>query len=269
MRALLLLGLVFAEEAAADDDTSTISEAYDIMKELEITLVSEILDGSSFTIRDKGSEARTVRIGYVAGHKQHVTSLKGVLKDSMLLYKAWPDEQQTVPGEILADVWTTEGMHIGLAMERQHGPAKSGVEQTTDYTKDILQVAAEQEKQKSYKKLEEALKEQGEFEHAQRIEAKYETEKTSIDVKMVFGGVLIAACFIFPVYRAVSSAASENKAADARAAKQRETMKKAAAAAETRHKADAANAELRERQRQTAKEERERLAEEAERRKGR
>merc|ERR1719379_916329 len=153
--ALLLLGTAFAQEEEAEE-----GGGYSIMKDLEITMVMEVLDGCRFTIRDKENKQVTVRVGTLK-ETEDASHLRSMLQRSMILYRPFPEDLQPTEGEVHADVWTAEGLHIGLALSKK-GVEHSGV--TTNYTMDILQVAAEQEKQKSYKDLEKALADQAKWE---------------------------------------------------------------------------------------------------------
>merc|ERR1719420_2569392 len=143
------------------------------MKDVEITMVAEVLDGSSFVIKDKNNKPVTIHIGHLEDGAGKTERLRNFLQRSMILYRPFPDEQQMKEGVVLADVWTAEGLHIGMALEK-NGAAVSGL--TTNYTMDILQVAAEQEKQKSYKELEKALADQAKWEGEQARAAKEEDE---------------------------------------------------------------------------------------------
>merc|ERR1719379_339540 len=172
--ALLLLGTAFAQDEEAEDGGS-----YSIMKDLEITMVMDVLDGCRFTIRDKENKQVTVRVGTLK-ETDDASHLRSMLQRSMILYRPFPEELQSTDGEVHADVWTAEGLHIGMALTKK-GVEPSGV--TTNYTMDILQVAAEQEKQKSYKDLEKALQDQAKREGEQARAVQEEEEYAQLKSK--------------------------------------------------------------------------------------
>merc|ERR1719181_2680045 len=80
----------------------------------------------------------------------------------MLWYKVAPETAQSTNSSgipvVIADVWTTDGRHVGNSLKKE-GHLSDEQVYDTDLAKDILTVAAEEEKKESYKKLEEALKE--------------------------------------------------------------------------------------------------------------
>merc|ERR1719238_809028 len=116
-----------------------------------------------------------------------------MLQRSMILYRPYPEELQSTDGEVHADVWTAEGLHIGLALSKK-GVEPSGV--TTNYTMDILQVAAE--KQKSYKDLEKALADQAKWEGEQARAAQEEEEFAKLKSKdWLLGGLVLFALALF------------------------------------------------------------------------
>jgi hypothetical protein len=172
--ALVLLGTAFAQDEEVEE-----GGGYSIMKDLEITMVMDVLDGSRFTIRDKENKQVTVRVGTLK-ETEDAQHLRNMLQRSMILYRPYPEDLQPTEGEVHADVWTAEGLHIGLALSKK-GVEHSGV--STNYTMDILQVAAEQEKQKSYKDLEKALADQAKWEGDQARAAKEEEEYANLKAK--------------------------------------------------------------------------------------
>jgi len=192
---LLLLGLSInllpakcAEDApAADSKDQATDEAADgeegqdkgILSELTITLGSEVLDERSFVIRssDAGSKKTVVRLGNVspieagvADYEEKVEKAKKALKQfaesQMIFWKKAPEEAQTtdeVNGMpvMVADVWTIDGRHVPKAMIKAgHLGEKSEYE--SEIAKDILMAESDEQKRDSYKKLEEALKENNE-----------------------------------------------------------------------------------------------------------
>merc|ERR1719321_1499694 len=107
----VLLLLAFAEEDEADADSGV---SYSIMKDLDITMVMDVLDGCRFTIRDKDNKLVTVRVGTLK-ETDDASHLRSMLQRSMILYRPFPEDLQPTEGEVHADVWTAEGLHIGLA----------------------------------------------------------------------------------------------------------------------------------------------------------
>merc|ERR1719159_67135 len=176
---LLLLGTAFAEDEEAEGGS------YSIMN---------VLDGCRFTIRDKENKQVTVRVGTLK-ETDDASHLRSMLQRSMILYRPYPEELQATEGEVHADVWTAEGLHIAMALTKK-GVEASGV--TTNYTMDILQVAAEQEKQKSYKDLEKALQDQAKWEGEQAKAVQEEEEFTQLKAKdWLLGGMVAFAFALF------------------------------------------------------------------------
>merc|ERR1719408_500270 len=114
------------------------------MKDVEITMVSQVIDGTSFLIKDKQNKPVTIHIGTLKAGTGSAEKLSGLLQRSMILYRAFPDDMQPGDGTVHADVWTAEGAHIGMQLAKAGHAEDAGV--TTDYTRDILQVASEKEK---------------------------------------------------------------------------------------------------------------------------
>jgi hypothetical protein len=221
--ALALLAVARAEDAepAAEAPADEETEAYGIMKDVEITMVSQVIDGTSFMIKDKKNKPVTVQIGTLKSGSGSAEKLSGLLQRSMILYRAFPDDKQPGDGSVHADVWTAEGLHIGMHLAEKGHAESTGV--TTDYTKNILQVAAEADKQKSYKQLEEALAEQAKFEKdaADEMKAEHEFElaKTK-DPMLVMSVLFVAALIVVPVYMKRQQGSDQdrrNKMAAARA----------------------------------------------------
>jgi len=203
MRLLLcaLLGVALAVEYNPEDQLEEEKDSAGIFKEVNITMVSQVLDGTSFTIKDQSNKPLTLHVGaMVPGDPEASTEkLQALLQRAMILYRPFPDDLQPGDGKVHADVWTSEGLHIGKELVK-NGAKPSGV--STDYTKDILQVAAEEEKQKSYKELEKALGEQAKFEQAAAKELQAEEELIAAKKKdwlLILGAVLVVAMFIVPV----------------------------------------------------------------------
>merc|ERR1719454_943759 len=160
---------------------------------------AEVVDEQTFAIRDasKGSQHVYLRIGNAGSpprgslddgeyaEKQRIAkeALGKLVDKQMIWYKAAPDAAQSANTSgtpvILADVWTTDGRHIGNFLKKE-GHLSDEQVYDTELAKDILTVAAEEEKKESYKKLEEALKESEKFkqEAARAARAQAEEEET-------------------------------------------------------------------------------------------
>jgi hypothetical protein len=219
--ALVLLGTAFAQ-----DEEEETGGSYSIMKDLEITMVMDVLDGCRFTIRDKENKQVTVRVGTLK-ETDDASHLRNMLQRSMILYRPFPDELQSTEGEVHADVWTAEGLHIGLELSKK-GVEHSGV--TTNYTMDILQVAAEQEKQKSYKDLEKALQDQAKWEGEQAKAAQEEEMFAQLKAKdWLLGGLVVFAVALFG-YPLVLSFRGDDSDAKAKAARLKAAKMKVAEA---------------------------------------
>merc|ERR1719379_2169599 len=231
---LLLLGTAFAEDDEAEGGS------YSIMKDLEITMVMDVLDGCRFTIRDKENKQVTVRVGALQD-TDDASHLRSMLQRSMILYRPYPEELQSTDGEVHADVWTAEGLHIGMALTKK-GVEPSGV--TTNYTMDILQVAAEQEKQKSYKDLEKALQDQAKWEGEQAKAVQEEEEYAQLKAKDWLLGVLVLFAFLLFAYPLVMSLRGDDSDAKTKAARLKAAkMKVAEAERMQREQAEAAREE--------------------------
>merc|ERR1719379_3070382 len=239
--ALLLLGTAFAQEEEAEE-----GGGYSIMKDLEITMVMDVLDGCRFTIRDKENKQVTVRVGTLK-ETEDASHLRSMLQRSMILYRPYPEDLQSTEGEVHADVWTAEGLHIGLALSKK-GVEHSGV--TTNYTMDILQVAAEQEKQKSYKDLEKALADQAKWEGEQAKAAQEEEEFAQLKAKdWLLVGLVLFAVLLFG-YPLVLSFRGDDSDAKTKAARLKAAKVKVAEAEKMqRDMAEAAKAEAEKRPR--------------------
>merc|ERR1719199_1458387 len=86
----------------------------------------------------------------------------------MMLWKAAPEEHQPKDDDeddedldgriVIADAWTVDGRHIPSLLTKEGYLVASPVYES-EFAKDILSAAADEEKKDAYKKLEEALKE--------------------------------------------------------------------------------------------------------------
>merc|ERR1719326_1618784 len=96
----------------------------------------------------------------------------------MMLWKAAPDEHQPKEDEededldgkiVIADAWTVDGRHIPSLLTKE-GHLVASPMYESEFAKDILSAAADEEKREAYKKLEEALKESEAAKAAERAE---------------------------------------------------------------------------------------------------
>jgi hypothetical protein len=208
-----LLAMLFALPARAQDDAAAsksddaeeegADETKQLLKKLTITMAAEVIDERTFAIRDSSSARKQVhlRLGncglvprgtledgeYEEKVKVAKDALSKFVDKQMIWFKAAPQELQPAnetdkPSIVIADVWNTEGRHLPLFMKKE-GHLSDAQEYECDLCKDILSVAAEEEKKESYKKLEEALKEsekaKKEAAKAAREKAQQEEEETT------------------------------------------------------------------------------------------
>jgi endonuclease YncB( thermonuclease family) len=205
--ALMLAVVALSEDAPAEpivnDDASKESsdDTQKLISQLTIAMSAEVVDEQTFAIRDAskaGSQHIYLRIGNTGSpprgslddgeyaEKQRIAkaALGKLVEKQMIWYRAAPDAAQSAnssgPPVILADVWTTDGKHIGNFLKKE-GHLADEQAYETELAKDILTVAAEEEKKESYKKLEEALKESEKFkqEAARAARAQAEEEETA------------------------------------------------------------------------------------------
>merc|ERR1719181_1037961 len=126
---------------------------------------AEVIDEQTFAIRDAstGSKYIYLRIGnagspsrgslddgeYAEKQKVAREALGKLVDKQMIWYKAAPDAVQSTNSSgspvILADVWTTDGRHVGNFLKKE-GHLSDEQVYNTELAKDILTVAAEEEK---------------------------------------------------------------------------------------------------------------------------
>jgi len=212
------LPVVTAEDAAPAADAGSAAENKEevdnIMKELTIAMASEVIDERTFSVRDAAQKGKTlVRLGNVAPiEKGSLTeeeyaekveagkaALAKLVEKSMMLWKAAPEEHQPKEDEededldgkiVIADAWTVDGRHIPTLLTNEGHLAAAPVYES-EFAKDILSAAADEEKRESYKKLEEALKESEAAKAAERKaqQAAQKAEEEAQDVEPIgFGG---------------------------------------------------------------------------------
>jgi len=211
---------VKAEDVASALENGTTAESQDednIMKKLTIAMASEVIDERTFSVRDASQKGKTlVRLGNVAPIEQGSltdeeyaekveagkAALAKLVEKSMMLWKAAPEEHQ--PSEyqneededldgkvVIADAWTVDGRHIPSLLAKEGHLVASPVYES-EFAKDILSAAADEEKKDAYKKLEEALKESEAAKAAERKaqqEAQMAVEAEEVE-PIGFGGWL-------------------------------------------------------------------------------
>lgn len=167
-----------ATEKVADDEND---ETAKLLKQLTIVM-TEMVDERTVVMRHVSSKDKKktihLRLGNTgavprgslndAEYAEKVNAAKAALAKlvdkQMVWYKAAPDASQPAssgdgsPDIVLADMWNKGGRHINTALKKD-GHLSEAEEYHSELGKDILTAAAETEKANSYKKLEEALKE--------------------------------------------------------------------------------------------------------------
>jgi len=171
-----------AQAHAEDSATESKEEVDNIMKQLMIAMASEVMDKRTFSVRDAVQKGKTiVRFGNVPPIQEGSlteeecaekveagkAALAKLVEKSMMLWKVAPAEHQPKEDEededldgkiVIADAWTVDGMHIPSLLTKE-GRLVASPMYESEFAKDILSAAADEEKKDAYKKLEEALKE--------------------------------------------------------------------------------------------------------------
>lgn len=203
-----------AEAPGAGAAEAGTDETSNLLKELTISMVSDVVDAHSFVVHDtaaKGRKKLIMRLGNVATLKQAANvddeqyaakregakaALEKMVAKQMIWWKAAPDAvqpPQTGENPLIVDAWNIDGKHINGWLRKQ-GHLSSVEEYSHDLNKDILTAAADQEKKDSYKKLEEAMREQSKaakeaallMTAAEKVAEK--AAKEEADASMGFGG---------------------------------------------------------------------------------
>jgi len=214
-----------------DAVTENKEEVDNIMKQLTIAMASEVIDERTFSVRDAAQKGKTlVRLGNVAPvergslteeeYAEKVEAGKAALaklvEKSMMLWKAAPEEHQPKEDEededldgkiVIADAWTVDGRHIPSLLTKE-GHLISSPMYESEFAKDILSAAADEEKKDAYKKLEEALKESEAAKAAERkaqLEAQ-RVEEEAQDVEPIgLGGWIGIIVFVLLVVGALTN----------------------------------------------------------------
>lgn len=125
-------------------------------------------------------------------------ALAKLVEKSMMLWKPAPEEHQPNEDEededmdgkvVIADAWTVDGKHIPSLLAKEGHLIASPVYES-EFAKDILSAAADEEKKDAYKKLEEALKESEAAKAAERkAQQEAQMAEEAADVEPIgFGG---------------------------------------------------------------------------------
>merc|ERR1719276_830263 len=240
--AVSLFDVVRGEDAAVDataeaDATGDKGDADNIMKQLTIAMASEVIDERTFSVRDAAQKGKTlVRLGNVAPveraslteeeYAEKVEAGKAALaklvEKSMMLWKAAPEEHQPKEDEededldgkiVIADAWTVDGRHIPSLLTKE-GHLVASPMYESEFAKDILSAAADEEKKDAYKKLEEALKESEAAKAAER-KAQQEAQRAEEEAEDVepigFGGWLGLVVLAVLVVGALTNFGREDK----------------------------------------------------------
>jgi len=176
-----------AAEAAADDPGEA-DPTKAVIDQLTIGMVSEVIDGRTFEIRESGAshgrKKTHVKLGNVViptkgagpSEEQHKARLEAgkdalskLVNKQMIWWKAGPDEVQPpppgaddkeAPFQVIGDAWLMDGRHINSLLAKQgHLDREAAYE--SELARDILSAEADVQKKEAYKQLEEALKESG------------------------------------------------------------------------------------------------------------
>lgn len=213
-------------EAAVDDDAAKkaaeqkklLEDENDptnkLLKQLTITM-AEVVDERTVSMRHTSSKDKRktihLRLGNTgpvprgalndADYQEKVDAAKAALTKmvdkQMVWYKAAPDASQ-LPGSedgspdvVLADMWSKGGKHINTVLKTD-GHLSATEEYSSELAHDILGAAAETAKAESYKKLEEALKENDQHKKEQdkvnRAKAKEQEAEEAAAEGFGFGG---------------------------------------------------------------------------------
>lgn len=206
---VLVFGLAtscLGQDAASDIPivTDVAMESADVAKELisqlTLAMAAEVIDERTFAIRDatKGSKYVHLVLGNTgptprgsleaSDHEEKkkvaADALGKFVNKQMIWYKTAPDAVQSTNSSgtpvIFADVWSTDGRHIANFLKKE-GHLSDEQLYDAELAKDIFSVAAEAEKKESYKKLEEALKENEKHkqEQAKAARAKEQEEEAA------------------------------------------------------------------------------------------
>lgn len=171
------------EAAAEGEEVNASDETQAIIKQLTISMASEVVDGRTFIVRDTaaktGRKKLLVRLGNVALPEQYsmsdedhkakleksYTALVQLVEKQMIWWKAAADEHQPPVPEggkpedvpMIADVWLMDGRHInGMLQGRGHLTELKEYEE--ELARNILTAEADEKKKESYKELEMAMK---------------------------------------------------------------------------------------------------------------
>jgi len=198
---LLALSAAGEEASATAEGASSGGEddpTKELLKQLTISMVSEVVDERTVLIRDSAKAGRKLlRLGNTAApergatseaeYEEKIESSKGALGQlvgkQMIWWKAAADEFQPQgedpSGEtvVLADLWLMDGRHIPTMLVKEGHLAKAE-HYTEELARNILTAESDAAKKDSYKELEEAIKESQKYkaEEAKAAKAKAEAD---------------------------------------------------------------------------------------------
>lgn len=202
------LALTIAEVPSADivqgSEAEEVSDgSQKLISQLTLAMSADVVDERTFLIRDASSRQVHLCLGntgltargslndgeYAEKVKVAKDALRTLVEKQMIWYKAAPEFVQPANSThgtptVIAEVWSSNGLHIGGFMKKEGHLANELVYDTED-AKDIMSVASEAEKKDSYKKLEEALKEseKAKQEAAKAVRANAEAEEAAENVE--------------------------------------------------------------------------------------
>lgn len=177
-----------AGEGEADDGSD---ETKALLKQLTITMVSEVIDAHTVEVRDtKKSGKSHLRLGNVAppdrgelseaDHEKKLAAAKSALEKlvgkQMIWWKPAKEEFQPAqpdggPPLVVGDMWLMDGRHLNSGL-LQAGHLKEAKQYEEELARNILTAEADEKKKEAYKELEAALKASAKEEAAKLKEAK-------------------------------------------------------------------------------------------------
>jgi len=189
--------------AEASSDSAPTDETKQLLERLTISMGAEVLDERTFVIRDTAKAGRKLlRLGNVAPPEKGAlgdaeyrekleaakSALSTVVGKQMIWWKAAPDEHQPpAPADgsdpvVLADVWLIDGRHVNTFL-RSDGHLALAQEYHEELARNILTAEADENKKKSYKELEEAMRESSKAQAKEAKEAREKEAKEASEAK--------------------------------------------------------------------------------------
>jgi endonuclease YncB( thermonuclease family) len=226
-----------ADSAGAAVTDEEPDETKALLKQLTIGMVGEIIDERTFVLRDTTSKSRKMpvhmRLGNVGVAPRSSLSdgeyeekvqvakeaLRKALEKNTIWYKAAPSDvqpanQTDASSIVVADVWSMGGRHVSSVLLKDGHLTESRDYDSGEFGKDILSAASEKGKEDSYKKLEEALKENEEAKKAAAKAARakeLEEEKQNVEPLGIAGWIGISLLLILVVGAATNFGKASTK----------------------------------------------------------